>query len=100
MPRVALFDMDRTLVRKNTAGLYVQYQREIGEASRQPGVELATAWAHRVLPDLASFNLSIEAVHGLPVAASDLWLPLAYGASYCVVVLVLAVVIFERRDFR
>jgi len=33
MPRVALFDMDRTLVRKNTAGLYVRYQREIGEAS-------------------------------------------------------------------
>jgi HAD superfamily hydrolase (TIGR01490 family) len=33
MPRVALFDMDRTLVRKNTAALYVRYQREIGEAS-------------------------------------------------------------------
>lgn len=31
--RLALFDMDRTLVRKNTAGLYVRYQREIGEAS-------------------------------------------------------------------
>lgn len=33
MPRVALFDMDRTLVRKNTAALYVRYQRELGEAS-------------------------------------------------------------------
>lgn len=31
--RLALFDMDRTLVRKNTASLYVRYQREIGEAS-------------------------------------------------------------------
>lgn len=29
----ALFDMDRTLVRKNTAHLYVRYQREIGEAT-------------------------------------------------------------------
>jgi Cu-processing system permease protein len=74
--------------------------REIGEASREPGVELATAWVHRLLPDLASFNLSIEAVHGLPVAASDLWLPLGYGIAYCAVVLVGAVVIFERRDFR
>jgi HAD superfamily hydrolase (TIGR01490 family) len=33
MPRAALFDMDRTLVRKETASLYVRYQREIGEAT-------------------------------------------------------------------
>jgi HAD superfamily hydrolase (TIGR01490 family) len=32
MPRLALFDLDRTLVRKNTAQLYVRYQRRIGEA--------------------------------------------------------------------
>jgi HAD superfamily hydrolase (TIGR01490 family) len=31
--RVALFDMDRTLVRTDTATLYVRYQRRIGEAS-------------------------------------------------------------------
>ena len=30
--RAALFDMDRTLVRKETASLYVRYQRELGEA--------------------------------------------------------------------
>ncbi len=33
MPRAALFDMDRTLVRRETASLYVKYQRELGEAS-------------------------------------------------------------------
>ena len=33
MQRAALFDMDRTLVRRETASLYVRYQREIGEAS-------------------------------------------------------------------
>jgi HAD superfamily hydrolase (TIGR01490 family) len=33
MPRAALFDMDRTLVRRETASLYVRYQREIGEAN-------------------------------------------------------------------
>jgi len=31
--RAALFDMDRTLVRVETASLYVRYQREIGEAT-------------------------------------------------------------------
>jgi HAD superfamily hydrolase (TIGR01490 family) len=33
--RAALFDMDRTLVRKETASLYVRYQHAIGEASWQ-----------------------------------------------------------------
>lgn len=33
--RAALFDMDRTLVRKETASLYVRYQRQLGEARRR-----------------------------------------------------------------
>ncbi len=33
MPRGALFDLDRTLVRKETASLYVRYQRDRGEAT-------------------------------------------------------------------
>lgn len=33
MGSVALFDLDRTLVRKNTASLYVDYQRRLGEAT-------------------------------------------------------------------
>ena len=31
--RAALFDMDRTLLRKETASLYVRYQRDVGEAT-------------------------------------------------------------------
>jgi len=33
--RAALFDMDRTLVRKETASLYVRHQRTLGEARRR-----------------------------------------------------------------
>ncbi|MDB4935820.1 MAG: Phosphoserine phosphatase [Labilithrix sp.] len=33
--RAALFDMDRTLVRKETGTLYVKYQHAIGEATRR-----------------------------------------------------------------
>lgn len=39
--RAALFDMDRTLVRRETASLYVRYQREIGEARRRDGLRVA-----------------------------------------------------------
>lgn len=74
--------------------------RDIGARSDVESVRSATVWLHRLLPDLESFNLTIEAVHGLPITASDVWLPLCYGAGYVGIVLVCAVGIFERRDFR
>ena len=74
--------------------------RDIGAASEAASVELATAVLHRVLPDLSSFNLAIEAAHLLPVKASDVVFPLVYGAGYATVVLIAAIGLFDRRDFR
>jgi len=82
------------------AGNLTRNLRDMGAESDVEIVQQVTALLHRVLPDLASFNLSIEAAHGLPVAASDLWLPVLYGAAYATVVLVCAVTVFERRDFK
>lgn len=39
--RAALFDMDRTLVRVETASLYVRYQRAIGEAQLKDSLQVA-----------------------------------------------------------
>ncbi len=88
-----------------TAGIYLvghltRDLRELGAGSSQASMAQMTALLHRVLPDLESFNLSIHAVHGLPIAASDVWLPILYGAGYTALILMLAVAIFERRDFR
>ena len=55
---------------------------------------------HRVLPDLESFNLTVEAVHGLAIPASAIWLPVAYGLLYSAMMLVGAAAVFERRDLR
>jgi hypothetical protein len=74
--------------------------RDIGANSELESVQRFTALLHRVLPDLESFNLTVEAAHQLPVSASDVWLPLLYGAGYVAVLLVSAVALFERRDFR
>ena len=74
--------------------------RDLGAASGQPALKFMTALAFRVLPDLQSFDLATEAAHGLPLTASDVLLPIAYGAGYTTIVLLVAVVIFERRDFR
>ena len=39
--RAALFDMDRTLVRIDTATLYVRYRRDVGEATWRDGLQVA-----------------------------------------------------------
>ncbi len=39
--RAALFDMDRTLVRKDTATLWMRYQRDIGEANLRDAAKVA-----------------------------------------------------------
>ncbi len=74
--------------------------RDIGAEAQSALFARSTWLAHRVLPDLESFNLSSEAAHLLPLTASDWALPLLYGAGYLTLVLLAAVAVFERRDFR
>jgi ABC-type transport system involved in multi-copper enzyme maturation permease subunit len=87
------------------AGFYVvghltRDLRELGAQSGSPQVERATALLHRVLPDLEAFNVTIEAVHGLPIPPEAVWQPLLYGVCYSASLLLLAALVFERRDFR
>jgi Cu-processing system permease protein len=82
------------------AGHLTRDLRDHGANSSSALVREGTAWMHRILPDLESFNLSLEAAHQLPIAASDIWLPALYGAGYMAIILAFATLIFERRDFR
>ena len=81
------------------AGHLTRDLRDHGANSSSALVREGTAWMHRILPDLESFNLSIEASHQLPVAASDIWFPALYGAGYVAIILASAAMIFGRRDF-
>ena len=46
------------------------------------------------------FNVTTQAVHQLPIAASDIWMPVLYALFYATVLLGLGSIVFERRDFR
>lgn len=82
------------------AGHLTRDLRDIGASSVSESVKQATAIFHRLMPDLESFNFSIQAAHGLAFTASDVWLPLVYGAGYVAILLVSAIAVFERRDLR
>jgi ABC-type transport system involved in multi-copper enzyme maturation permease subunit len=73
---------------------------ELGSQSKSASVDLLVSTLYRVLPDLESFNLTIQAVHGLEIAASEIWWPVLYGFGYATVLLMMASRLFERRDFR
>jgi ABC-type transport system involved in multi-copper enzyme maturation permease subunit len=54
---------------------------------------------HAVLPNLDRLNLHTAAVHDLPLAPGTVAWSLAYGAAYAAAVVVLACLVFERREF-
>lgn len=53
-----------------------------------------------VLPNLAPFDVKAEAVYGIPVSASHVGFTLVYALVYLSVLLLGAIAIFRRRDFK
>jgi ABC-type transport system involved in multi-copper enzyme maturation permease subunit len=53
-----------------------------------------------VLPNLAPFDIKPEVVHGVPVSATHVGLTLLYAIVYLSVLLLAAMAIFRRRDFK
>jgi hypothetical protein len=73
---------------------------ELGAQSEATAISRVTWLIHKIVPDLESFNLTVQAIHQLPIEASQIWLPIGYALCYVVAMLGLASLIFERRDFR
>jgi len=74
--------------------------RNLGAQSDLPSVKRATELLYRALPDLSAFDLTVHAARSVPIALSDVVLPVVYAAGYAALVLIAATWIFERRDFR
>lgn len=55
---------------------------------------------YRVVPNLEMFNVRTEAVHGIVVPAAEVAWTAAYGLGYTAAVLAVAMLIFQKRDFK
>ena len=88
-----------------TAGLYVAGQfgadlknfEQVVESPVAAGVGRALYY---VLPNFAAFDVKAQVVHGLPLDPGYVGLTLLYGAIYVTMLLVGAMLIFARRDFK
>ncbi|MDG2335136.1 MAG: ABC transporter permease [Myxococcota bacterium] len=70
----------------------------LGQEADVENVRRAATFLYRVLPDLETFNVSIQAVHGLPIPATEVGWAVLYGLAYTTALLSLAIYIFHRRD--
>ena len=53
-----------------------------------------------VLPNLASFDVTSQVVHGLPVTAGYLMVTVGYAFIYIAIVIVAGATVFSRREFK
>ena len=74
--------------------------KRFGDASDNPQFQSIANVLYRVLPNLEVFNIRDAAVHGIAVPMSEVAWAYAYGLGYTVVVLAVAMAVFERRDFK
>ncbi len=53
-----------------------------------------------VIPNLGSFDVTAQVVHGLPVSWRYIGVTMTYGFTYIAILLTISVTIFSRRDFK
>jgi ABC-type transport system involved in multi-copper enzyme maturation permease subunit len=53
-----------------------------------------------VLPNLGSFDVTSQVVHGLPIGWRYMAVTIAYGFTYIAILLIISVTVFSRRDFK
>lgn len=74
--------------------------RALGSHSDSDGVAWGADLLFVLMPDFEVFNKTLEAVHGLPIAGSEVGLAVVYALGYTVCTLMLGAMVFSRRDFK
>lgn len=72
-----------------------EFARKLDDVS-----QMAVNAIYYTLPNLERFNLKGHVIHHLDFGLADMALTLAYGLTYAAFLLLLASVIFQRRDFQ
>ena len=65
-----------------------------------PSLRLIVNGIYLVLPDLSRFQIGSRIVNALPLDSADVTWTVLYGLAYILMLLFLAIAIFQRRDFK
>lgn len=81
-------------------GHLTSFLREFGINSGSAFIRQVTQIFYYVLPNLERFNLKTHAVYHIPIENSQILFSMAYGILYSAIVMLFAVLCFEKRDFK
>ena len=91
----AMFTIGLTVIARLSAEL-----KTLANAGDNEGFQQFAAVMYRVLPDLATFDIRTAAAYGRPVDWEYVGYATGYGAVWIVLLLALATVVFQYRDFK
>ena len=74
--------------------------RDFGQVVDNPATARLARALYWVLPNLSSFDVKAQVVHGVPVPAGYIAVTVAYAVTYIAILLAAAMFIFSRRDFK
>lgn len=70
------------------------------DAVKSPFLKTVSTAFYYILPNLENFNLRLDVVYRLPIAADQAGYVISYGIIYVILLLFLSVIIFESREFK
>jgi ABC-type transport system involved in multi-copper enzyme maturation permease subunit len=82
------------------AGHFSTDLRDFDQVVASPVAARVARSLYWVLPNLSQFDVKAEVVHGLPVPVGYMMAAVAYAAVYITALLVVAMAVFSRRDFK
>lgn len=82
------------------AGRFSADLRNFNQVIDSPVANAMTTALYWILPNLSSFDIRAQVVHGTPVPASAVVLSAGYAALYAAAMIAAAVAVFARRDFK
>lgn len=82
------------------AGRFSEDLKNFGDVVESPVAEGLARALYWLLPNLSPFDVRMQVVHGLPVPGGYVAMTMAYGALYVSTLLIAAILIFSRRDFK
>jgi hypothetical protein len=81
-------------------GHFNQDLRDYGATIPSPLAAAVARGVYLILPNFSAFDIKLQVVHAQAVPVSYLGLTALYGFTYIGLVLVAAVIIFSKRDFK
>jgi len=72
----------------------------LADNTDNPGFQKITWFLFYFLPNLEVLNYKTEVVHNLPISMEKFWFSITYSVAYTVMILLIAIFIFSRRDIK